>query len=129
MAKVNSERQAFLDALAADPADAATHAAFADWLYEQGEDDLARLHADWTLAKYEEALAYIDDFAGECDTTGGHILYIANGYLNHGEGLTVPFNTPEIAYDAGVFWRYFQTVTGRLVPEANREDVFVSCAC
>ncbi len=125
----NQERQAFLDALAADPADAATHAAFADWLYGQGEDDLARLHADWTPAKYAEALAYIDSFAGECETSRARIIDVAEGYLDHGYGLTVRFGTPDIAYDAEIFWRHFQTVTGRLVPEANREDVFVSCAC
>ena len=47
------ERQAFLKALKEDPYDKASHDAFADWLFEHGEDDLAHYHSGWTKQKQE----------------------------------------------------------------------------
>lgn len=43
-----AEMGAFLQALAEDPYDRATHYAFSDWLSERGLDDLAGWHRSWT---------------------------------------------------------------------------------
>ena len=54
----DEERQCFLKALVENPYDEATHRAFADWLYERGEDGLAEYHATWTKETQEEIDAF-----------------------------------------------------------------------
>ncbi len=48
---MDEERQAFLDAIAADRYDQTTRLVFADWLNEHGLDDEAEVQRQWTPEK------------------------------------------------------------------------------
>ena len=60
----DQQRQAFLDAIAADRYDQTTRLVFADWLNERGMDSEAEVQRAWTREK-QEAEDFIADFAAE----------------------------------------------------------------
>lgn len=69
MPTIDEQRQAFLDALKEDPRDEVTHKVYADWLEENGFDDEAFLHREWTLQKYYEAVEFVAEYARRLSTS------------------------------------------------------------
>lgn len=123
-------REAFEAALKTDPTDLATHRAFSDWLEENGHDDEALLHREWTPEGYADAKAYLEHYAAECEMRFDDLLYHASMALNRDWYYhTLPFDNPECTYDCEEFWRQFMAYTCTPVPEGKREERFISCSC
>src|SRR5262245_33639443 len=57
------ERQAFEDAINADPLDMTTRKVFADWLDDHDEPELADYHRTLTVGGYTEARGWVAVFA------------------------------------------------------------------
>jgi uncharacterized protein (TIGR02996 family) len=62
---MTADEQAFHAAIAAAPADAAVHGAYADWLDEHDRPEEADWHRAWTTAKRAAALAWLAEFAAD----------------------------------------------------------------
>lgn len=134
-------RKAFYEHLKDDPKDVTTRRVFADWLEEEGHDEEARLQREWSLERYEEAEAFMKDYAemlsGEDDSGGGYrritvgrVLEAAADRLAGGfDGIGLRFDTPDEVYSrAEEFWKHYAVLTGTYVEE-GRSDTFVSCGC
>lgn len=134
-------REAFEAALKEDWNDILNHRAYADWLDENDEIELANLHREWTPDKQQKAEKWLRNYAEKVsdaeydDDRDFKLTYIklieaGNEYLVTGNSLCLPFNTPDFVYDsAKAFWKNFQTVTCRIVPKDKQEDDFIRCAC
>jgi len=146
------ERAALESAVAADPYDAVSHFALADWLEERGMDDEALRHRTWTRER-QEAEDFMDRFAAECSREPsdyhpdavvldrGGIIAAAHRYLDTGEYFVcLGFDTPTIAWsEMDAFWRHFEALTGKSLSdkgEGHDDDGwnggggrFVSCSC
>jgi uncharacterized protein (TIGR02996 family) len=127
---MHPQKKAFLAALEEDWRDEATHKAFADWLDENDEPEEADIHRQWTPQKQRAAERWLGRYASECEMSYADLIEAAEGWLDRGDWVTLPFDTPDVVYgNAETFWQHFQVVTGRVVPEEKRGDSFISCAC
>ncbi len=132
------EREGFLKALEADRFDLASHRAYADWLYEKGEDDLAHVHASWTREK-QEAEDWLREFAAEggvhCpdypyDNDDGRpityeeVIQAGHDYLNHGNHFVQlgdeTLRDKTYGKTLVKYWKCWQLVTGITVDEDRR---------
>lgn len=127
--KADDEKAAFEEAIAENPYDETTRKVFADWLEEHGDDDEAILQREWTAEKHAAAEAFLDDYASQCDLSRDELLEIAQTYLAQGLGHTLGFDTPDIVWRSEDFWTHFMVVTCQPVPDEQRADVFLRCAC
>lgn len=121
----------FLQALHEDPFDEVTHAAFADWLEERGEDDEAAYQRDWTRER-EEAEQTVDKVAAACRVSVERLLEAAGSARDGGKGLHLGIDTPDVFYNGGYdkFWEAFCVLTGENAPpEGSHDRFFVSCSC
>ena len=124
------EREAFLRAIAEDRYDEAARRIYADWLEEHGYDDEALVQRRWTAQKQRAAEEWLDGYAEMCDMTRAELIEVAERYLDHGAGYTLPFDTPDRVHeDAEQFWEHIALVTDRMIPEEHRHDVIFRCAC
>jgi uncharacterized protein (TIGR02996 family) len=141
-----SEREAFLHAITDDPRDLATRRAFADWLDEHDEPELADFHRSWTVEEYDEAWAWLVEFAEFLNWEGSTIYegddrnphLSANALLDAmrkrveegGGGVFLGFVTPDECW-AGLsrMWECFELITGQKVTEDTREGGVFRCAC
>ena len=117
-----AQRQAFLVALREDPYDAATHAAFADWLYDHGLDDEAHVQAAWTVEKMREAEAFFTAYAASVYRDVAEVLWAADRFLETGypvkhHGIHHIFKS---AAQTVEFWGHYVVLTGRPVALAQR---------
>ena len=151
-------RKAFLAALEENWNALLNHQAFADWLDENDEPELADLHRSWTPAKQAEAQDYLDEYALKCwhsegylqgsrwwqegdpvkaEVTSANLISYAHGWLNTwngkwGEEWFVQYGSETAIdqFDPDKFWPAFEVLTGRLVPQKYRiKESFVSCTC
>lgn len=127
-------KQDFLVALRENPADEVTRRVYADWLEEQGLDDEAEIQRNWTPEAYHKAVELVEDYANECDVTPEELLVCATHFLDTGDRMYLPFDTPEMAcVDQLSFWLAYQILTGRPVMAAYDKDEcglhWVSCSC
>lgn len=133
------ERAAFLAALKADRYDAATHLAFADWLHEHGEDDLAAFHARWT-PKWQRSRDWLEEFAAQhthpyrhnAPITADDLIAAGTDYIDHGE-YYVQVGSESLRdatfWNAAPFWEHWQVVTGRRLTKEQTTDSPFSCSC
>lgn len=111
--QLEQDRHAFLKALAEDKYDRSTHQAFADWLYEQGEDTLAHYHVSWTKEK-QDSEDFITNIAQQCGTNFAALVQAGHDHLDIGTYLTLKIEKPYLL-DMKLFWTHFSVVTGRKV--------------
>lgn len=139
-----TNRQIFLDAIAADPYDLHTRKVYADWLDEYGDDrdaEEAVVQRAWTRDK-QDAIVYLTAFAerlGHTDYDGytfsisyEELISAAHNKINDKRDwyyYTLPYDTPEFVYEENdKFWKSFELATGVEVEE-NKKRNFFSCAC
>lgn len=127
-------KQAFLLRIKKEPENDVHRYVFADWLEENGFDDEALLQREWTVEKYTEALAYLEEYAIETEMLVEQLLAEATNYLQTKKYAYLPFDTPEIAgKDQTKFWECYQTVTGIPVSLQYTEDErmfsWFRCSC
>lgn len=84
---MNTEQESFEKALLENRYDQETHFVYADWLYEQGEDDLADWHITWTKER-QESEDWMRDFASKCGKTCTNYGQVWDEYYNKSETLT-----------------------------------------
>lgn len=124
----NTDEQAFLDRIAATPADYAPHGVYADWLDENDRPEEADWHRAWSTAKAAEARAWFDKFAEDNSGTrddpdgynrryvGQEIIDIGVDYLRTGHAHTqYGMSLQEAMYDKATrkaFWANLALVTG-----------------
>lgn len=155
MTQRERDRDAFLAALAEDRYDRAARLVFADWLEENGDrpgdDDLALEQRRWTPER-QEAEDWLREFAEECGLTcrdyetsyggeGGEwvpitfedVLQAGHDYLDRGDYFTQ--RGSETARNLmtderrELYWRHWQTLTGRTLGEETAPDAPFSCSC
>jgi uncharacterized protein (TIGR02996 family) len=140
-----NEREAFLQAITADPRDLATRRAFADWLDEHDEPELADFHRKWTVEKYDEARKWLQEFADFLNREGAvygdedlnpilsadDLLEAMRERVQTGEGgIYLGFDTPDECLEGeGRMWECFELITGQKVTEDTKEEGLFSCAC
>lgn len=151
-----TERQAFLDAIKADPRDEATRKVFADYLDEHDEPELADWHRSFTAAAYDEAKAWLTDFAARCgptctnyaqcdehgeylpeeyeDITYDTVVQAGHDLIEHGDafvqrGSETARNLMWEGDNRAQFWRCWGIVTDTIVSEEHRSDTPFSCSC
>jgi uncharacterized protein (TIGR02996 family) len=124
-------RQAFLDAIQADPYDLRTRKVFADWLDEFGDDkdaDLAAEQRAWTREK-QDAICWLTDFAKDLEMPYEELIQAANVHIKGGGVYCLSFDTPDRVYtDNDEFWQRFELATGEKVA-AEDKVAFFRCAC
>lgn len=138
-------REAFIQALRDNPTDAVTHAAYADWLEENGFDDEAGVQRAWTLAKHQAAEEFMREYAealsghGDVDedeqayreVTPEMVMEQADAELAKpfGGRIGLGFQTPEMVWSKREeFWKHYSVLTGRPI-EDGFGATFVSCGC
>jgi uncharacterized protein (TIGR02996 family) len=141
-----TEREAFLQGITDDPRDLATRRAFADWLDEHDEPELADFHRKWTVEKYDEARKWLQEFADFLNQEGATVyegddrnpnlsvddlLEAMQGRVQTREGgIFLGFDTPDECWQAkGRMWECFELITGQKVTEDTKEEGFFRCAC
>jgi uncharacterized protein (TIGR02996 family) len=143
-----NQRQAFLQAITDDPRDLATRRAFADWLDEHDEPELADFHRQWTVAKYDDARKWLQEFAEFLNHEGGafyedeeddrdpnlsadDLLAAMHQRVRTGAGgIFLGFDTPDECWEGQErMWECFELITGQKVREDTREEGFFRCAC
>jgi uncharacterized protein (TIGR02996 family) len=141
-----NQREAFLQAISDDPRDLATRRAFADWLDEHDEPELADFHRKWTVEKYDEAQKWLQEFAEFLNREGGaayeeddrdpdlsaaDLLEAMRERVQKGEGgIFLGFDTPDECWEGqGRMWECFELITGQKVKDDIKEEGFFRCAC
>jgi hypothetical protein len=97
---------------------------FSDGFYQDAQ-------GEWVDVEDEEqrnqpGVKYVEEFALSYDD----LMEAAETYLKEGEWCCLPFDTPEVAYDASAakqFWKHYETITGTKV--GKRSEFFFHCAC
>jgi uncharacterized protein (TIGR02996 family) len=141
-----NEREAFLQAITDEPRDLATRRAFADWLDEHDEPELADFHRKWTVQKYDEAWKWLQEFAEFLNQEGATIyegedrnpnlsaedlLEAMRERVQRGKGgIFLGFDTPDECWERqGRMWECFELIIGQKVTEDTKEEGFFGCAC
>ena len=141
-----NQRDAFLKAITDDPRDLATRRAFADWLDEHDEPELADFHRKWTVQKYDEAWKWLQEFAEFLNREGASedededrnpnlsaddLLEVMLERAQTGGGaIGLGFDTPDECWEGqGRMWECFELITGQKVTEGVKEEGFFRCAC
>jgi uncharacterized protein (TIGR02996 family) len=132
MSKRDEDRTRFERAIADDPRDMAVRKIYADWLEEFGTDadaDYAVVQRSWTVEK-QDAIEGLTHYAEQCEMSYERLIAVASAYLDAGEYVTLPFNTPDVVYDdPAKFWEWFALATGRSVDDDEKGNTFIGCAC
>lgn len=131
---MESDRDAFMAAIAANPLDDGLRAIFADWLEEHGEDAEAEKQRKWPQTR-EESKVWLRNFAEEVGVAYRILMEAADNWLEAvidgdrwGAYHTLPYDTPDCVYrDRKEFWKHYEIVTGKKVEDY--EATFFSCAC
>src|SRR5262245_60901033 len=141
-----NQREGFLQAITDDPRDLATRRAFADWLDEHDEPELADFHRKWTVQKYDEAWKWLQGFAEFLNQEGPSIyededhnphlsaddlLAAMRERVQTGQGgIFLGFDTPDECWEGQArMWECYELITGQKVTEDTKEEGFFSCAC
>lgn len=128
MSDVLKMYKAFLATLESNPYDELTHRALADFLEEQGEDDEALVHREWTKPN-QEAKDFLKKLAGELRMTYEELIKeghdIASGFYCFGDD-----DGPEVIRDGWEdFQRHWRVLTGQDTPKVSIDDTYFRCAC
>lgn len=146
------ERQAFLDAIKDNPRDEVVRKVFADWLDEHDEPEEADFYRAWSLEAYEEGARWLEEYANKLNRyeayapygegeiinrdktpvlTYEELLQAAHKHLDTGESsFFLNFDMPDYVYEQRKeFWKHFQVVTSRRIPEPNYDYQFFRCSC
>lgn len=125
-------RKAFEIALQADPYDAVTHAVFADWLDEQGEESAAAWQRAWTKER-QEGEDWLRAFADRVNVTfrqavcaGSHFINYGQAFVQYGEDGAQDELLDEKAL--AEYWAAWSAYTGRDPGGERRESPF-ACSC
>lgn len=132
----SQDEQAFLDRIAATPADYAPHGVYADWLDENDRPEEADWHRAWSAEKAAAARKWFDKFAEENsgvwedskEYTGQEIIDIALNYQVTGHRHT-QHNSQDLQdamYDRETrktFWHNLGLATG-VYPGKPRDNPF-----
>lgn len=108
-------KQAFEDAIRADPYDDVTRQVFADWLEEHGYDDEAVLQRSWTPQK-QQAEDWLVEYAREHNLAYADLIGAANHFLDTGDTNHLGVEVTAVLFDPNrweEFWHRFSLVTGR----------------
>jgi uncharacterized protein (TIGR02996 family) len=141
-----TEREAFLQGITDDPRDLTTRRAFADWLDEHDEPELADFHRQWTVEKYDEAWKWLQEFAEFLNDDGAtayegddrnpnlsadDLLAAMQKRVQTGKGgIFLGFETPDECWKGQRrMWECFELITGQKVTEDTKEKGFFRCAC
>lgn len=141
-----NQREAFLQAMTDDPRDLATRRAFADWLDEHDEPELADFHRKWTVEKYDEARKWLQKFADFLNQEGATVyegedrdpnlsaddlLEAMRERVETGEGgIFLGFDTPDECWEGQPrMWECFELITGQKVTQDTKDEGFFGCAC
>lgn len=139
---MESERQAFLNAIEAGPwDDELTRGVFADWLDDRGEHEEADRQRQWVpssrwlrelAARHYTGYDEGRPFEYEEILQAGHEYIDHDGYLVQYDGQSLQ---DEIYGNSKEFWRHWSIVTGRALPAKNRwgrdftDSQPFSCSC
>ncbi len=140
---MNEQRQAFLDAIKADPYDTTVRKVFSDWLDENDEPEEADFFRSWTLEKHKEAEKWMEQYTEdathqssvwegekEFSMTVEQVIEAATKCLDIGERFCLPFETRDVVFtERKKFWKHFQIITGRRIAVENYDATFFRCAC
>lgn len=139
--KPEDERRAFETALAADRYDELTHRAFADWLDEQDQPELADFHRRWTR-EWQQAEDWLKAFAEEAAegadpaVTFQKVIEAGRVALEGGDPIQIggddgfgACNQMCSAEEVRAFWDAWATYTRQDVPARKRSNgnVFTCC--
>jgi uncharacterized protein (TIGR02996 family) len=131
------EKAAFFAMIRADPGNNDTRLVFADWCEEHGELELAGMlrgaSETWLREyahKFKAEASYYDDEDYGYELSYDDLIKAAHAYLDHGDYRGLGFMTPDHVWaDRIEFWKHFEVMTGRAVPDDQKEATFFSCAC
>lgn len=124
----------FEAALKENPYDCDTRLIFADWLEENGFDDEAVEQRRKATPEWVEAHKAIEDFSGALGMTDRELLELATKHAESGEYFYLNGNSQDESYKHIIwgqeeqFWSAYQIVTGKVVEEDRRGDIF-ACSC
>lgn len=142
-----NQRDAFLEAIQDDPRDLATRRAFADWLDEHDEPELADFHRRWTVERYDAAWRSLREFAEFLNNEGAtvyegddrnpnltaeELLEAMGKQVRSGDGgIFLGFDTPDECWtEQDRLWECYELITGRKVTDAIKEEgLAFRCAC
>jgi uncharacterized protein (TIGR02996 family) len=141
-----NEREAFLQAITDEPRDLTTRRAFADWLEEHDEPELADFHRRWTVEKYDAAWKWLQEFADFLNQEGASVyedddrnpnlsaddlLGAMQQRVGTGEGgIFLGFDTPDECWEGQErMWECFELITGQKVTDDTKDEGFFGCAC
>lgn len=141
-------RDTFMQAITENPRDLLARHAFADWLDEHDEPELADFHRNWTVEKYDKAKKYLEEFCDFLDKEGhddeeewdrspsltiDRLLDTMRKRSEDPDGwayIGLGFQTPDRCYDErGKLWECYEIITGVKVVEETKEISFFSCGC
>lgn len=111
----NSEKQAFLSAIANDRYDEVTRKVYADWLSENGFDEEAMEQYTWTREK-QQAIDWLTELASEAATNYHYLVKCAKKFIDTSEKT----NDSDLANyfqgeDMVKFWECISLVLGKKV--------------
>lgn len=107
------------------------------WLYP---NTVTSLRHEWTHPAFtavrviapdkSASIAWLKDYADEVGIDYDDLLESAKNWRLKGEWHTLRTDTPDRVYsDRRMFWEHYEIVTGEKVPEEDKEDNFITCAC
>lgn len=126
------QRQAFLDAIKANPLDEANRKVFADWLDEHDEPEEADFYRAWTAEKYHEAWDWLSSFASRTDLTTGELVDAARNYVENGTYFVERDSSwvrDEFYGNEELFWQHWQIVAGVRLSDGEASANPFSCSC
>jgi uncharacterized protein (TIGR02996 family) len=140
-----NQREAFQKAITDDPRDLATRRAFADWLDEHDEPELADFHRQWTVEKYDEAWRWLEEFAEFLSREGASedeedrnptlsaddLLEAMRERVRTGKGnIFLWFDTPNECWtNLARLWECYELITGEKVRDDTKDEGLFHCAC
>lgn len=141
-----TEREAFEQAIKDEPRDLATRRAFADWLDEHDEPELADFHRQWTVEKYDAAWRWLEQFARflndegseiydgddrNPELSGGDLMNAMRERVETGQGgIFLGFDTPDECWSGQQkMWECYELITGQKVTPDTKDGGLFYCAC
>ncbi len=94
---------------------------------------ITSLRHDWDhpafVADKSESEQWLENFASEVELSYEELLEAADSYIRTGDyHVCQGFDTPNIVYQESTnFWKHYQTVTGKVLPEDM--GMFFTCSC